>query len=138
MCECEVLHTYSKTSQPSTSPASSRSLIVRSPKRFSAVQRRFLMSLGHLNCQTHYGIGSKSCNSCCISAMSSSVKSTIANGDSPCAALISAAHFLRSSAIQFLVWIVFMRLGYKGTLASSMIHVASMHSAMIWPLPTLS
>ena len=46
--------TISKPSQPSTIPASSRSLIVKSPSGFSAVTKRALISSGHSSCQTQY------------------------------------------------------------------------------------
>ena len=57
--------------------------------------------------------------SCFISAMSYSVKPTIANGDRPLDAFTKAALLLISDAVQYLFTVVFTNVGYSGTSASS-------------------
>ena len=57
--------------------------------------------------------------SICISATSSSVKSTIENGDRPLDEFTKAALFTISDDVQYLFTIVFTRVGYSGTSASS-------------------
>jgi hypothetical protein len=53
------LHTPSSTSHPSTSPASSKSLIVSLPVLFVPVTSSFCISGGHLNCHTQCCMGFK-------------------------------------------------------------------------------
>ena len=55
---------------------------------------------------------------CCISAMPSSIKSTIANGDMNLAALTKASLFPISGSVQSLFKIVFTKVGYSRTSAS--------------------
>ena len=62
---------------------------------------------------------SRSLWSCCISATSSYVKSTIANVDRPLAEINKAAIFPISDAVQSLLTIFFTKVGYSRTSASS-------------------
>ena len=57
--------------------------------------------------------------SCCITDTSSSVKYTIANGDRPLTAFTRAALFPISDAVQSLFKILFTKVGYSRTSASS-------------------
>ena len=61
----------------------------------------------------------KSLWSCCISATSFSVKSTISNGDRPLAAFTKSDLFPISDAVQSIFTLVFTKVGYIGTSASS-------------------
>ena len=56
---------------------------------------------------------------CCISAMSSSVKYTIVNGDMNLAAFTKATLLPISDAVQSLFTILFTKVGYSGTSVSS-------------------
>ena len=56
---------------------------------------------------------------CCISSTSSFVKSTIVNGDRPLAAFTKSDLFPISDAVQSIFTLVFTKVGYIGTSASS-------------------